>query len=175
MLTEVALPNVAGSRGYTASIQSTDPAAAGIALAEVYDPEPIGAAAQLINVSARGFSGTGIDALVPGFVIAGEGAKTMLIRVVAPSLAGPPFNVPGTMADPRLSVVPLAQTYRIAENDNWGGDAGLQAAFGTVGAFAFSGPGSLDAAVVVRLPPGGYTVVVEGGSGVVLVEAYDLD
>jgi len=37
---------------------------------------------------------------------------------------------------------------------------------------------SKDAALVVTLPPGGYTAVVsgaDGGAGVVLVEAYDLD
>lgn len=39
-------------------------------------------------------------------------------------------------------------------------------------------PGSKDAALVVRLPPGGYTVQVSGAgrtTGTVLVEVYDLD
>jgi hypothetical protein len=38
--------------------------------------------------------------------------------------------------------------------------------------------GGKDAAVLVRLPPGGYTVIVSGiasGTGIALVEIYDLD
>ncbi|MCF3650792.1 peptidylprolyl isomerase [Synoicihabitans lomoniglobus] len=176
VLADVPLPNSTGSRGYTLKITSTDAAATGIALAEVYDPEAIGADVQLINVSALGFSGTGSDALVPGFVIDGDGAKTMLIRVVGPSLES--FGVTGRMANPRLRVVPLGQSFSIAANDDWAGAAALQSAFTVAGAFDFASAASLDAAVVVRLPPGGYTVVVEGadgGTGTVLVEAYDLD
>ncbi|MCF3650791.1 peptidylprolyl isomerase [Synoicihabitans lomoniglobus] len=176
VLADVPLPNAADSRGYTLKITSTNTGLSGIALAEVYDPEPLGADVQLINVSALGFSGTGIDALVPGFVIDGDGAKTMLIRVVGPSLES--FGVAGLMTNPKLRVVPLGQSFTIARNDNWAGAADLQAAFTAAGAFNFASTASLDAAVVVRLPPGGYTVVVEGadgGTGTVLVEAYDLD
>ena len=53
----------------------------------------------------------------------------------------------------------------------------LQAAFTAVGAFQLP-VGSKDAALVVRLPPGGYTVQVSGAArttGTVLVEVYDLD
>lgn len=168
------LPNSQGNRGYTARIESTDTDATGIALAEVYDTD-LSSTQRLVNVSALGFSGTGIDALTPGFVISGSGSKTMLIRVVGPSLAT--FGVGGTMADPKLRVVPLGQDLTVAANDNWSGAADLKAAFTTTGAFQFSGDASLDAAVLVRLPAGGYTVVVEdasGGTGVVLVEAYEV-
>jgi hypothetical protein len=176
VLTDVALPNAEGNTGYTVRIRSTSSTATGIAIAEVYDPQTSAVGADLINVSARGFSGSGVDALIPGFVIGGDGAKTMLIRVVGPVLAG--FGVPDTMADPKLEIVPLNQTFVIAANDNWGGTTALNNAFATVGAFAFPNAQSKDAAVVVRLPPGGYTVRVTGANnatGVVLVEAYDLD
>ncbi len=176
VLTTVTLPNSLNNRGYTVRISSTSTQATGIALAEVYDPDPIGSGTDLINVSALGFSGLGTDALVPGFVIEGDGAKTMLIRVVGPTLAG--FGVTGTMVDPRLEIVPLNQSFAIASNDDWEGASSLQTAFTTSGAFAFPNPQSKDAAVLVRLPPGGYTVRVIGANtttGVVLVEAYDLD
>lgn len=176
VLTELPLPNAQANRGYTVRISSTSSTAAGVALAEVYDPQAIGAGAKLVNVSALGKSGPGSEALVPGFVIGGTGAKTMLVRVVGPSLAS--FGVVGTMGDPRLSIVPLSQSFEISQNDNWSGSSALQSAFDTVGAFGFADTNSKDAAVVVRLPPGGYTVKVEGAggeSGVVLVEAYDLD
>ena len=65
----------------------------------------------------------------------------------------------------------------VAANDNWGGSPTLQSAFTQAGAFALP-TGSNDAAVFVRLPPGGYTVVVSGvggATGTALVEVYDLD
>jgi len=174
VLTSVSLPNSQGSKGFTVQISSVD-GASGIALAEVYDPDDISTETQLTNISARGFSGLGADVLAPGFVIDGTGAKTMLIRVGGPLLAG--FGIPGTMADPRLEVIPGGQTFVIAENDNWGGTAELKAAFTTTGAFAFDSDGSLDAAVLVRLPPGSYTIRPSGaddGVGVIIVEAYEV-
>ena len=178
ILADVPLPNSQGNRGYTVRISSTSTTASGIALAEVYDPQDAGVGADLVNVSALGNSGPGVDALVPGFVIGGTGAKTMLIRVVGPELSKSKFGVVGVMADPKLSIVPLGQSYSIAENDDWNGADSLKTAFANFGAFGFDDDTSKDAAVLVRLPPGGYTVKVEsagGESGIVLVEAYDLD
>lgn len=174
VLSSVSLPNAAGTKGFTVQITSTS-GAAGIALAEVYDPDGTGGSAQLINISARGFSGVGADVLAPGFVIDGDGAKTMLIRVVGPTLGG--FGVPDTMTDPRLEVIPSGQSFAIASNDNWEGTTALKAAFQTTGAFTFGDDASLDAAVVVRLPPGAYTVRPAGaddGTGVILVEAFEV-
>ncbi|MEJ6602515.1 MAG: immunoglobulin domain-containing protein [Opitutaceae bacterium] len=174
VLTSVSLPNSQGSKGFTVQIKSTS-GAAGIILAEVYDPDAAGTSAQLTNISARGFSGLGADVLAPGFVIDGDGAMTMLIRVVGPTLGN--FGVSGTMVDPRLEVIPGGQTFVVANNDNWGGTAALKAAFATTGAFSFADDGSLDAVVVVRLPPGPYTVRPSGandGTGVILVEAYEV-
>jgi cyclophilin family peptidyl-prolyl cis-trans isomerase len=175
LLTTLPLPNAENTQGYTVRIQSADPALAGIALAEVYDPDPVGSPIELTNVSALGFSGTGEDVLSPGFVIDGSAAKTILVRVVGPSLTQ--FGVTGVMADPRLSLIPGGQSITIARNDDWGGTAELQAAFTAVGAQAFDSIASLDAAVLVRLPPGAYTVRPEGaagGTGIVLVEVYEV-
>lgn len=175
VLTSVSLPNAAGSKGFTVQITSTS-GTAGIALAEVYDPDALSVdAPRLTNISARGFSGLGAEALSPGFVIDGAGAKTMLIRVVGPRLAD--FGVPGTMSNPRLEVIPGGQSFVVAENDDWGGTTALKTAFQTTGAFEFTNDGSRDAAVVVRLPPGPYTVRPSGandGTGVILVEAYEV-
>lgn len=175
VLTQLPLPNAAAQRGYTVRITSTSTTDSGIALAEVYDPDAVDSDLQLTNVSALGFSGEGEDVLSPGFVIEGTGAKTMLIRVVGPSLQS--YGVTGTMTDPKLSLIPVGQTDAIASNDNWGGTAVLTAAFASTGAFGFDSNASLDAAVLVRLPPGGYTVKPEGadgGTGTILVEAYEV-
>ncbi len=174
VLTSVALPNTQGNTGYTVQIRSSD-GSSGIALAEIYDPDGPASNAQLSNISARGFSGNGDEVLAPGFVIDGTGAKTMLIRVVGPTLTN--FGVTGTMTDPRFEVIPVDHLNPVAANDNWGGTAALKAAFATAGAFAFPDDNSLDAAVVVRLPPGAYTVRPVGaneGTGVILVEAYEV-
>lgn len=175
ILTDLPLPNTSGSRGYTVRISSTDSALSGIALAEVYDPGAVDGDLQLTNVSALGFSGLGEDVLSPGFVIDGTGAKTMLIRVAGPSLVN--FGVTGTMTDPKLSLIPAGQSMAIATNDNWGGTAALKAAFATTGAFELDSDVSLDAVILVRLPPGAYTVKPEGadgGTGTILVEAYEV-
>ncbi|GAB5559439.1 MAG: hypothetical protein SynsKO_10860 [Synoicihabitans sp.] len=174
VLTTISLPNSVQTRGFTVQITGTG-SASGIALAEVYDPDSVGEVPRLSNISARGFSGLDANVLAPGFVITGDGPKTMLIRVVGPTLAD--FGVPDTMVDPRLEVIPSGQTFAIATNDNWSGTAELKAAFATTGAFNFPDDNSRDAAVLVTLPPGGYTVRPSGvadGIGVILVEAYEV-
>jgi hypothetical protein len=164
-----------GANGYTVRITSKSASAEGIALAEVYDEDGLTFPVRLVNVSTSGFVGTGEQALVPGFVIGGTAPKQLLIRAVGPGLAQ--FGVPDTLSNPQISLVPLGREFAIAANDNWGGAVALQDAFARAGAFNLSA-GSLDAAVLVRLPPGGYTVVVSGVGGAVgtaLVEVYDLD
>ena len=164
-----------GASGYTVRITSKATAAAGIVLAEVYDEEAITAPVRLVNVSTSGFVGTGDQALVPGFVVSGSGPKLVLVRAVGPGLTT--FGVTGVLNDPQISIVPLGKSFPIASNDNWGGGATLQSAFTQAGAFSLAA-NSNDAAVLMRLPPGGYTVVVSGvgnTSGNALVEVYDLD
>jgi hypothetical protein len=171
----VASLSAAGSGAYTVRITSKSPNAGGVALAEVYDEDAFGPSGRLVNVSTRGFVGTGDQALVPGFFIGGTAPKQVLIRAVGPGLAQ--FGVTGVLADPQLTLVPLGQDFAVAANDNWGGTAALQAAFTQAGAFVLPAS-SADAAIVVRLPPGGYTVVVSGVGntiGTALVEVYDLD
>lgn len=171
---ETSLP-ASGTTGYTVRVMSKNTAVAGIALAEVYDEEALTSAVRIVNVSTNGYVGTGEQALVPGFVIGGTAPKQLLIRAVGPGLA--PFGVSGAIADPQFSVVPSGKDFAVVTSDNWGGSAELQAAFTQAGAFALPA-GSQDAAAIVRLPPGGYTVVVSGvggTTGTALVEIYDLD
>ena len=158
---------------FTARITTGLTGSGGLALAEVYDRDGGGAGGRLMNLSTRGFVGTGPHALVPGFVIGGVAAKSLLIRAVGPGLA--PFGVTGWLTDPQLAVVPLGQSFTVARNDTW--DVAAATVFAQVGAFALPF-GSTDAALVVRLPPGGYTVTVSGAdqtTGTALVEIYDLD
>ena len=96
---------------------------------------------------------------------------------MGPTLGAAPYNVPGVLADPQFTVIPLGMNFTVASNDNWGDTTALQAAFTQTGAFPLL-LGSKDAAAIVRLPPGGYTVQatgVGGTTGNVLVEVYDMD
>jgi len=57
------------------------------------------------------------------------------------------------------------------------GDAELTTAFASVGAFTLSATNSLDAALLVTLPPGSYTAQVSGvnnTTGIALVEVYEV-
>ncbi len=131
---------------------------------------------RIVNLAARAQAGRDANALITGFVIAGEGDKTVLIRGVGPTLGGEPFNVSGSLADPILTLFgPNSSTRIAAVNDNWlAADA---ATFNAVGAFSLP-TNSRDAAIVARLAPGSYTAQLAGSdaiSGVTLVEVYDAD
>ncbi len=147
----------------------------GIALTEIYDTDPLNTSAHLINVSARMNVTGGAGTLIVGFVIAGNAAKTVLIRGTGPGLTA--YGVSGVLADPMIAV--YSGGTQIATDDNWetGTSTAAQiiAASAQVGAFPLVS-GSKDAALLITLQPGAYTVLVTGvgnTSGVALVEVYD--
>lgn len=130
------------------------------------------AASRLINLSSRVMvrEGDASRSLIAGFVVSGSAPKYVLVRAVGPALAN--FGVGATVANPRLRIFDQASRV-IAENDDWNG-AELSAAFARLGAFGLP-VGSRDAALLVTLPPGAYTLHLESvvGEGVGLVEIYD--
>jgi len=135
---------------------------------------PVAVPSRLSNVSVRGFSGASDQTLIIGLVVGGTGAEAALVRAVGPTLST--FGVAGLLADPQLVLsTPAGAT--VASDDNWGGGAALSAVFTQVGAFPLPAA-SLDSAVLTNLQPGSYTAQVHGangGTGVVLLEAYDAD
>jgi len=146
----------------------------GIVLVELYDANS-DVASRLVNVSTRGQVGTGDDLLVGGFVITGNGSKTLLIRAIGPTLAG--FGVAGTLVDPRLDLFAAGGTAPLVGNDNWGGARELTDAFAAVGAFALGSNNSGDAVLLVTLDPGSYSAQVSGVGGTVgeaLLEIYEV-
>ncbi len=161
------------SRDNSVVVSSADQGA-GLVIAEIYDATPSASFSattpRLINVSVRKELGTG---LTVGFVLGGAKPSKVLIRAVGPTLGV--FGVPGVVADPQLTLF-NGQSVKIGENNDWGGTAPLAAAFSAVGAFGL-GATSKDAAVLVTLPPGGYSVQVSGvanTTGVSLVEVYEV-
>lgn len=134
---------------------------------------------RLSNLSILTRAGSGDKALTMGAVIGPldtAGQLPLVVRAVGPTLAGNPFNVPGTLADPTMTFNLAGAGTELDRNDNWGGSDALRAAFAGVGAFALPGD-SLDSAIVRTVPGvGGYTVQVTGkgsAEGAVLAEIYD--
>jgi pectate lyase len=159
---------------YTARIvPARDGVLPGIALAEVYDATP-STPARLINLSARARGGTGQEALIAGFVMAGEGRNRLLVRAAGPALTA--FGVPGAMRDPQLEL--FRDEASVGYNDDWQANtnpAQLASVSNAIGAFAFA-PGTKDAALLVPAASGAYTAaatVASEGAGVALIEAYD--
>ena len=143
------------------------------------NPVAVSPTTQLVNVATRGVAGTGANAMIVGFSIAGTRSKQILLRAVGPGLAA--FGVPGTLADPILTLKSAAGA-DLATNDNWEQQttttaANLTATMARVGAFALA-PGSRDAVILTTLAPGNYTALVSSpndSSGVIILEAYDTD
>ena len=152
--------------GATAQLKGTG---SGFVLVEVYDATG-GVSPRLTNLSALNRVGTGGDVLIAGFTIDGPVAKTVLIRGVGPKLTA--LGVGGALADPKLEI--FAGSAKLAENDNWATATGSY--FAGLGAFPFEA-GSKDAALLITLPPGGYTAQLSGVGGTTgdgLIEVYEL-
>jgi hypothetical protein len=162
---------------YTAQVTGVG-GASGVALVEVYDATegPPTVERKVINLSTRAPTGAGENTLVAGFVVAGHLPKRLLLRGIGPGLGA--FGVSGTLGNPRLQLYNQDGT-ALAANDDWdaAGDAAMVTAATTqAGAFALQ-PVSKDAALVINLPPGSYTVHLTGAGttpGVALVEVYEV-
>lgn len=136
------------------------------------EPLPLTSDSILVNLANRGRVGTGDDVSVTGFVIGGTQPKTLLIRVAGPALTQ--FGVTGALANPRLSV--MSGNDVVATNDDWGNKPEIRQAWVRNAAFPFA-QDSADAAVIVVLNPGAYSVVAAGvnnATGVALTEVYEV-
>ena len=133
---------------------------------------------RLVNLSILTTAGPGAKVLTVGAVVGPlnfSGSLPLLIRAVGPTLGLPPFGIGGVLVDPVLTINASGVAAPIANNDNWGGGAPLNAAFAAVGAFALPA-NSLDSSALSNAAPGGYTVQVTGKadtSGLVIAEIYD--
>jgi hypothetical protein len=133
--------------------------------------------ASLVNISTRGWVGTGDQVLIGGFIISGEGPEKVLIRAAGPALGE--LGVNGILEGLVLTLFDVDGN-EIARNDHWdlGSDPdAVAAAAVSVGAFPFVA-GSRDSALLVTLEPGAYTAQISGNedtTGVALMEVYSVD
>jgi hypothetical protein len=133
----------------------------------------------LLNTALRGNVSPG-HSLIAGIVIPGTTARTVLIRAVGPGLTA--LGVAGVWADPDFQIysgttplnTPLVATWHFAHYADWSVDptgvlagttaTAFQNLFAYLGAFPLT-VGSKDAADVVRLDPGAYTIVGSAANG----------
>ena len=157
---------------YTAIISSSTNTV-GVALAEVYDLSAPAPGQKLLNISTRANAGVADNLLIAGVVVTGTAPKRVLIRAVGPGLAV--FGLTGVLAQPQLSLISAGVT--VAQNTNWTtstDSTAIAAASTQVGAFPLV---AQDSAMIVSLAPGNYTAQVlgvAGGSGIAIIEIYEL-
>jgi len=176
MVTDLApLTSSVGAYTMTVSAPHND---SGIALLEVYDADAGAAASgtRLINLSTRGHVGTGDAIMIAGLVIGGNGSVPVLIRGVGPGLAA--VGVPNVLPRPSITVTDQQQSFS-QSNEGWGNTASprdLQFVSNAVGAFSLP-DNSADAAMILSLAPGSYTIKlsgVAGATGNAIIEVYDV-
>jgi hypothetical protein len=123
---------------------------AGGQLSGTFSLSALSDAAPLVNISTRANTRPG-NSIIAGFIVGGDEPREVIIRAIGPGLNA--FGLSGTWSDPDY----------------------LLYSMGTHPA-KVPWPGSRDAADVVRLAPGGYTVNLEAVSpdpgGEVLIEVF---
>jgi YVTN family beta-propeller protein len=127
---------------------------------------------RLGNLSTRGHVQTGNNVMISGFVIGGSATKTVAVVATGPSLAN--FGITNPLANPTMTLVRSSDQAVVGSNDDWQAASNasqLQAA-------GFAPSDALESAILVNLPPGAYTAIVQGvggGTGTAVVAVYEVD
>lgn len=143
----------------------------GVGLVEVYDVERT-SASRLGNISGRASVQTGTNVLIAGFIVGNNiGAAKVVVRGMGPSLTQ--SGIANPLSDPTLEVRDNNGALVIG-NDNWQDNASQAA---QISANGLAPANAAESAVATSLVPGTYTAIVagkNGGTGVGLVEVYNL-
>jgi hypothetical protein len=121
-----------------------------------------------LNISTRLRVETGDKVMIGGFIITGNGSKSVLLRGLGPSLAS--AGLGGLLADPFLELRGPGGAL-IAQNDNWREGAGI-----VLEGTAFQPTDDRESVILDDLPPDAYTALLTGKgqtTGVGLIEVYD--
>ncbi|MGI8890314.1 MAG: DVUA0089 family protein [Chthoniobacterales bacterium] len=157
---------------YTVAVESfsnaQSPPTTGLGLFELYDLSDNGA--RTGNISTRGEVLGGDDVLIGGVILGGTDAKEVVVRAIGPSLSAAGIAVP--LADPLLELYDSNGTL-LKSNDDWKNGANADA----ISAENLAPKNIKESALLATLNPGPYTAIVQGvsgGTGVGLVEVYDI-
>jgi len=142
----------------------------GVGLVEIFD---VGQASdsQLANISTRSFVLAGNDVTIAGFILGGNNNTGIVVRGHGPSLAQ--FGLNPVLADPTIELHD-GNGAILVSNDNWGDDPASAAQLIALG-LAPQNP--KEAALATSLPPGPFTAILagkNGGTGIGLVEIYNV-
>ena len=134
-----------------------------------FQPTPKTAAEKLANISTRVTAGAAENGMIGGFIITGDTPKKVVVRALGPSLVQ--SGISGALSDPFLELHDATGAV-IAGNDNW-----KETQQSEIEQTGIAPTDQRESAIVRTLNPGAYTAVThsaDGGSGVGLVEVYDL-
>ena len=171
--TPIATPTPTPTATATATATATPTATATATSTPIPTPTPSAtpiATTRLLNISTRLRVLTGDNTLIGGFIVNGSASKRVIIRAIGPSLTN--FGVPGALADPTLELHGPSG-FNTIPNNNWRDTQETE-----IKATGLAPGHNLESAIIAVLPPGAYTAVVrgnDGGTGIGLIEAYDLD
>jgi hypothetical protein len=130
---------------------------------------PVLPPSQGLNISTRADVGTGEDVAIADFIITGTDPKKVIIRGIGPSLTA--YGVQAPLADPTLQLNDSSHT--IATNNDWKDTQQTD-----IQNSGRAPSNDLESAIITTLAPGAYTAILSGntgGTGIGLVEVYDLD
>jgi len=130
------------------------------------------ASVQLLNISGRVFTQPGDKAGIGGFIVKGSSFKRVIVRALGPSLRVGGQPVLGAVQDPILELHDSNGT--IIVNDNW--RSSPQAT--QISQSGLAPSDDRESAILVTISAGNFTGIVRdaaGGSGIALIEIYDLD
>jgi len=128
--------------------------------------------ARVANLSTRGNVLTLDNRMIAGFVVGGTSPKRVAIVATGPSLAQ--YGIANPLQNPRLTLIRQSDQQVITINDNW--QSGANAA--ALQAAGLAPPNPLESGILIDLPTGLYTALLEGadgGTGMALVAVYEVE
>lgn len=152
---------------YTAVLRGSS-GSTGTGLVELYDLDADGAA-EVVNISTRGFVLTGENVMIGGLIVTGNDPTQLVVRGIGPSLGN--FGVPDPLADPLLELHD-GNGALIQANNDW-----RDAQEDSLQSTGLAPSNDRESALLVSVAPGNYTAILkgaDGGTGNGLVEVYKL-
>ena len=128
-------------------------------------------APKISNFSTRASVQTGQGVTIAGFIVSGTDSKSVVVRGLGSTLAQPPFDVQGVLADPTLQLFDSGG-HPFWFNDNWKDTQQAQ-----LQSTALAPANDLESGILQILQPGNYTAALSGKNGTTgigLVELYDI-
>jgi hypothetical protein len=156
---------------YTAILEGVS-GGTGVGLISGYEVDPYHAEASLFgNISTRGLVMDANNPLIAGFQVYGVPRRVTIVAT-GPSLGN--YGIPNFLQNPSITVVRMSDQVIVASNDDWVSPPSNQSA---VQATPWAPLISSEAALVVTLDPGLYTVLVRPqtgtpGNGISVVSVY---